>query len=109
MKLVFIKIAAFISLIVALSVLAAAGPAAMDSLQMLSAGSMNDLIGGLSHRTDAESYHMLSRAYYAIEQWDAAIQNGERAAVKPARGAIRNIIYGWVALTGRRRLRLEIP
>jgi tetratricopeptide (TPR) repeat protein len=79
MKLVFIKIAAFISLIVALSVLAAAGPAAMDSLQMLSAGSMNDLIGGLSHRTDAESYHMLSRAYYAIEQWDAAIQNGERA------------------------------
>ncbi len=59
--------------------LSAAGPASMDSLQLLSAGSMNDLIGALTNRSDAESYNMLSRAYYAIEQWDAAIKNGERA------------------------------
>ncbi len=57
----------------------AAGPAPVDSLQLLSAGRMNDLIGALTNRDDAESYNMLSRAYYAIEQWDAAIRNGERA------------------------------
>lgn len=57
----------------------AAGPASMDSVQLLSAGRMNDLIGSLTNRDDAESYNMLSRAYYAIEQWDQAINNGERA------------------------------
>ncbi len=79
MKVVFIRLAAFISLLLAFSLFAAAGPSAMDSLQLLSAGRMNDLIGGLMNRDDPESYNLLSRAYYAIEQWDAAIQNGERA------------------------------
>ena len=79
MRLVFVRGAAFIALIVALSIVAAAGPAALDSVQLLSTGSMNDLIGGLTNRSDAESYNLLSRAYYAIEQWDSSIQNGERA------------------------------
>ena len=67
-----------IAILLAATVLAA-GPAPKDSLQMLSAGQMNDLIGALITRDDAESYNLLSRAYYAIEQWDAAIKNGERA------------------------------
>jgi tetratricopeptide (TPR) repeat protein len=79
MRLVFIRSAAILSLIVALAMLAAAVPSPMDSLQLLSTGSMNDLIGGLMNRNDAESYNLLSRAYYAIEQWDASIQNAERA------------------------------
>ncbi len=79
MKFGFPKLAAVVSLIVALAMFAAAAPAVMDSVELLSAGRMNDLIGGLSNRTDPESYHMLSRAYYATEQWDAAIQNAERA------------------------------
>jgi len=40
---------------------------------------MNELIGALMNRNDAQSYNMLSRAYYATEQWDSAIQNSERA------------------------------
>jgi len=33
----------------------------------------------LINRNDAESYNLLSRAYYATEQWDAAIKNAEQA------------------------------
>jgi tetratricopeptide (TPR) repeat protein len=40
---------------------------------------MNEFIGALMNRTDAESYNLRSRAYYATEEWDAAIQNAERA------------------------------
>jgi len=40
---------------------------------------MNDLIGVLLTRSDADSVHLLSRVYYATEQWDAAIKTGERA------------------------------
>jgi tetratricopeptide (TPR) repeat protein len=40
---------------------------------------MSELIGALLNHNDAESYHMLTRAYYAIEQWDAAIKNAEQA------------------------------
>lgn len=61
------------------SCLVAAGPAPMDSLQLLSAGRMNDLLGVLMNRDDAESYNLRSRAYYATEQWDDAIKNAERA------------------------------
>ena len=59
--------------------IASASPAPMDTVQLLSLGQMNDVIGALVNRTDAESYHLLSRAYYATEQWDAAISNGEHA------------------------------
>lgn len=79
MKAVVAKVAVFISLIVGLSLFAAAAPAAMDSVALLSAGQMNDLIVSLKNRNDAESYNLRSRAYYATEQWDAAIQNAEQA------------------------------
>ena len=79
MKSVFSKVAVSISLIVGLSLVAVAGPAAIDTLALLSAGPMNDFIGALMNRTDAESYNLRSRAYYATEQWDDAIQNAERA------------------------------
>ncbi len=79
MKLFLGKIAAVISVLVLAAGLLPAAPAAMDSVQLLSAGRMNDLIGSLLNRDDAESYNLLSRAYYATEQWDAAIKNGERA------------------------------
>jgi tetratricopeptide (TPR) repeat protein len=73
------RAAVAVAILVLTADLLAASPASMDSLQLLSAGRMNDLIGGLINRNDAESYHMLSRAYYAIEQWDDAIASGERA------------------------------
>lgn len=79
MKLVFAKVAIFLSLILGLGLFAAGAPAAMDSIALLSAGPMNDLLVALMNRNDAESYNLRSRAYYSTEQWDAAIQNGERA------------------------------
>ena len=84
MKLLVNRITAILSMLVLAASLLAAEPAPMDSLQLLSAGRMNDLIGALINRNDAESYHMLSRAYYAIEQWDDAIRYGERAVTLQA-------------------------
>lgn len=79
MKFVANKIAATIAMLLLAAAFLVAAPAPMDSLELLSTGQMNDLIGSLMNRNDAESYHLLSRAYYATEQWDEAIKNGERA------------------------------
>jgi len=79
MKRVLTRIMATGSVVLLAASLLAAGPAPMDSVQLLSAGRMNDLIGALTNRSDAESYNLLSRAYYATEQWEPAIRNGERA------------------------------
>ena len=79
MTVVFTRVAIFLSLILGLGLFAAAAPATIDSMALLSAGQMNDLLVALMNRNDAESYNLRSRAYYATEQWDAAIQNGERA------------------------------
>jgi Tfp pilus assembly protein PilF len=45
----------------------------------IASGNIDELIRTLSNRTDPASLNMLSRAYYAIEQWDSAIKNGEKA------------------------------
>ena len=67
---------------------------------------MNELISALLNRNDADSYHMLSRAYYATEQWDAAIQQcGARG--QSAQRKIPIITCGWAELMARRRLTLE--
>jgi tetratricopeptide (TPR) repeat protein len=47
--------------------------------QLLADGSIDQAIRTLSNRNDAASLNLLSRAYYAIEQWDSAVKNGERA------------------------------
>src|SRR3974390_3089292 len=47
--------------------------------QMIASGSIDASIKQLSGRNDAASLNLLSRAYYAIEQWDNAITNGEKA------------------------------
>jgi tetratricopeptide (TPR) repeat protein len=46
---------------------------------MIASGNMDELIRSLSSRSDAASVNLLSRAYYAIEQWDNAVRNGEKA------------------------------
>ena len=79
MRLVFARVAIFISLSLGLGLFAVGSPAAMDSIALLSAGQMNDFLATLTNRNDAESYNLRSRAYYATEQWDAAIQNAEQA------------------------------
>jgi tetratricopeptide (TPR) repeat protein len=47
--------------------------------KMLASGSIDEVIRTLSNRNDASSLNLLSRAYYAIEHWDDAVKNGERA------------------------------
>ncbi len=76
MKVVPSKFLAVLALLSLVSSVSAADPAAT---QLLMLGRMNDAISVLSNRDDAESLHLLSRAYYAIEDWDNAIRNGERA------------------------------
>ncbi|MGO9517006.1 MAG: tetratricopeptide repeat protein [Candidatus Korobacteraceae bacterium] len=69
----------FASLLLLLAVaVAAADPAVVE---LLSLGRMNDAISELVNRNDAESLHLLSRAYYATEHWDDAVKCGERAVV----------------------------
>lgn len=84
MKSSYIRVSALGLMLLLGATFAVAAPAGLDSLQLLSNGQMNDLIGSLINRNDAESYHMLSRAYYATEQWDSSIKNAEHAvALRP--------------------------
>ena len=46
---------------------------------MIASGNIDEIIRTLSPRGDAASVNLLSRAYYAIEQWDNAVKNGEKA------------------------------
>ena len=47
--------------------------------QMIASFSIDEVIRTLSTRSDAASVNLLSRAYYAIEQWDNAVKHGEKA------------------------------
>jgi tetratricopeptide (TPR) repeat protein len=47
--------------------------------EMIASVSIDEVIRMLSARTDPASINLLSRAYYAIEQWDNAVKNGEKA------------------------------
>jgi len=47
--------------------------------QLIASGSVDEAIRTLSGRNDAASLNLLSRAYYAIEQWDSAVSFGEKA------------------------------
>jgi tetratricopeptide (TPR) repeat protein len=52
--------------------------------ELLAGGSMNDAIRFLRTQTqrdpnDAEAYHLLSRAYYELEDWDKSIAAAQRA------------------------------
>ncbi len=65
-----------IGLLLLTAVVVAADPAVVE---LLSLGRMNEAISVLITRNDAESVHLLSRAYYATERWDDAVKYGERA------------------------------
>ncbi len=65
-----------ICLLLLLAAIASADPAVVE---LLSLGRMNEAISVLVTRDDAESMHLLSRAYYATEHWDDAVKFGERS------------------------------
>ncbi|MGA2903266.1 MAG: tetratricopeptide repeat protein [Candidatus Korobacteraceae bacterium] len=62
-----------------LSVFATSSMADPAATELLSLGRMNEAVSMLSSRADAESLNQLSRAYFAMEQWDEAVKYGERA------------------------------
>jgi tetratricopeptide (TPR) repeat protein len=67
-----------------LALVPAAQAASQEVRQALSEGRINDVLQELSRQmatapNDAESYHLLSRAYFALGKWDQAIENGQKA------------------------------
>ncbi len=72
-----------------LLLLAACASAADSRVQLIASGRIDDAIARLradsqKNPKDAESLHLLSRAYFALEQWDAAISSNEAAiAMQP--------------------------
>ncbi len=62
--------------------------------QMLASGSIDEVIRTLSNKNDAASLNLLSRAYYAIEHWDNAVKNGERAVAASPDNAIYHLWLG---------------
>jgi tetratricopeptide (TPR) repeat protein len=74
----------FFLVLVPLLLAAAVSLADPAVVELLSLGRMNDAISVLVTRNDAESVHLLSRAYYATERWDDAVKYGERSvALRP--------------------------
>lgn len=69
----------FVALLLSLLLLGAVGVAVPATNDLLSAGRMNDAIASLANQGDAESLNLLSRAYYAMENWNEAVTYGERA------------------------------
>jgi tetratricopeptide (TPR) repeat protein len=68
----------------ALSVAMSAGAVPLTVPDMFSAGRMDEAVRVLNGRVqatpnDAESYHLLSRAYFHLKKWDKAIEYGEKA------------------------------
>jgi tetratricopeptide (TPR) repeat protein len=77
---------AIIVALLAISLVLPAGGAAADdqARQLIAAGRADDAIQMLNSilrgsPNDAEAYHLLSRVYYALENWDKAISAGQRA------------------------------
>ena len=70
-KLVILSLAALVGTAIAT---ATASPE-----QTIASGNIDALLKSLAGSQDAASLNMLSRAYYAIEHWDDAVTNGEKA------------------------------
>ena len=91
MKLFCLKLFLMVGLLFGLLMASSAEPAAS---QLLSLGRMNDAVNVLSSRADAESLNQLSRAYYAMEQWDEAVRYGERAVSLDPNNAMYHLWLG---------------
>jgi tetratricopeptide (TPR) repeat protein len=74
------------------AVILAAADAALE--KMLASGSLDEAIRTLSNRNDPASLNLLSRAYYAIEHWDDAVKNGERAVAASPDNAMYHLWLG---------------
>lgn len=62
-----------------LALLLQSASAATSPKDLLAAGHVDEAIQSLQHSTDAESYNLLCRAYFTLDQWDRAIAACEHA------------------------------
>lgn len=67
-----------------LAVYAGTTPSGRSAQDLLTSGKLDEAVMELQKRiagsaNDAEAYHLLSRAFYALENWDQAIKMGERS------------------------------
>jgi tetratricopeptide (TPR) repeat protein len=88
----FVRKATFMLLALICTVRAVAADPSVE--QMLASGSIDEVIRTLSNKNDAASLNLLSRAYYAIEQWDNAVRNGERAIALSPDNAMYHLWLG---------------
>ncbi len=69
----------FVAILASVFLLVSASVAAPPANDLLSSGHINEAVSSLASHGDAESLNLLSRAYYAMENWDEAVKCGERA------------------------------
>jgi tetratricopeptide (TPR) repeat protein len=69
----------FVAVLASLFLLTSVGAAAPAVNDLLSSGRVNEAVTSLSSHEDAESLNLLSRAYFAMENWDESVKYGERA------------------------------
>jgi tetratricopeptide (TPR) repeat protein len=70
--------------LVALSATLFAGESNRSAQDLLNSGRVDEAVLALQQRiagsaNDAEAYHLLTRAFYALENWDQAIKMGEKS------------------------------
>ncbi|HZD32431.1 MAG TPA: tetratricopeptide repeat protein [Candidatus Angelobacter sp.] len=68
--------------------------AAGSPAQMIASASVDEAIRTLSGHNDAASLNLLSRAYYAVEQWDNAIAAGEKSVSQSPDNAMFHLWLG---------------
>ena len=73
-----------VALMMALAVTSASANVPGKAQELLTSGRMDEAVSELQKRiaaqsNDAEAHHLLSRAYYALENWDRSVSAGERA------------------------------
>lgn len=78
------RIKFLMGLVLALSVAVSAAAVPLTVPDLFSAGRMDEAVRVLNGRAqampnDAETYHLLSRAYFHLKKWDQSIEYGEKA------------------------------
>src|SRR5215471_8737633 len=89
-----ISVRKFAASLAALLAAAFAAAAANSAEQTLISGSVDEVIRTLTGGSDAASVNLLSRAYYAIEHWDDALQNGQKAVSLSPDNALYHLWLG---------------
>ncbi len=91
MKYLFSKLSILFALLFVLSTASLADP---EASQLLSTGHVNEAVGLLTSRQDAQSLNLLSRAYFAMERWDEAVKYGEKAVSLEPQNSIYHLWLG---------------